>query len=112
MAPRRTCSPYERLLTLAERELECAGTGEYAELPEIAAERAAIIERLPATPPPEARPALVRAALTQARVTIELRRGREQTVFSLRRVLHARRAARGYGRAVGAAARSRIDASA
>ncbi len=113
MTPSGPGDPYERLLALAERELECAGAGQWAALPAIAAERAAIIQALPATPPPTARANLERAALTQARVTIELQRGRAQTLFALRHVLHARRAARGYRRSLGQAAPvTRINASA
>ncbi len=112
MAPRGPRDPYEQLLELAERELECAGRGEYGALAEIAAERTRIIETLPPVAPVTARETLERAALMQARVTVELQRGRAQALFALRHVLHARRAARGYGRSVGAAAVPRIDASA
>ncbi len=112
MAPRRQRDPYEQLLALAERELECAGRGEYDELSEIAAERAEIIAALPPVAPAGARDTLERAALMQARVTIELERGRAQTVLALRHVTHARRAARGYRRSVGAVGVPRIDASA
>ncbi len=113
MAARRRRDPYARLLELAERELECAGRGEYAALAELADERAALIENLPQTPPADVRATLVRIALTQERTSIELQRGREQMLLALRRVVQARRAARGYGRSVGhSAAPPRVDASA
>jgi hypothetical protein len=112
MAPRGQRDPYEQLLALAERELECAGSGDYEALAGIAAEREAIVETLPATPPASARETIELALLTQERVTIELQRGRAQMLCELRHVVHARRAARGYGRSVGLAGVTRIDASA
>lgn len=111
MEPGQPHDPYRRLLELSERELECAGAGRLDALPEIAAERKALIASLPATPPASARQVLVQATLTQTRVTMELQRGREQALFSLRRVLQARRAARGYYHsAEHAPTASRVDA--
>jgi len=111
MAPDQPHDPYRRLLELSERELECAGAGRLDALPQIAAERKALIESLPARPPASARQLLVQATLTQTRVTMELQRGREQALFSLRRVLQARRAARGYYQSAGQApAAPRVDA--
>jgi len=113
MAGRRSSDPYEQLLALSECELEHAGRGEFGELAAIAAEREAIIAALPPTSPAEARPTLVRIALANERVSIELQRGREQVLFALRRVVLARRTAQGYRRSFGDAATiSHIDASA
>ena len=108
--PRRPRDPYAALLWLAERELEHAGAGEYAALESIARQREAIIAKLPAIPPAEARDTLVLTALMQERVAVELQRGREQTLIALRRVGLARRAAKGYGASFGVApAASRVD---
>jgi len=102
--------PYERLLALANEELEHAGRGEYDRLADLYRRRAAIIAGLPARPPASAIPTLQRTALIQERVTIELMRGREEKLFLLRRIVQARRAARGYRRSVARrAAATRID---
>jgi len=105
--------PYEQLLELAHQELEFARQGRYDALADIRARREAIIDGLPATPPPEARSTIELALLTQERVTIELLRGREQMLLALRRIALARQVARGYQRSIARRTRpTRIDTSA
>lgn len=103
-------APYEALADLAERELELAGEGRLDDLVELAAQRAAIVARLSPNPPAAARSALLRAALTQERVTIELMRGRDELLAAIATLSTAQRVARGY--ASGHERRPQIDASA
>lgn len=87
---------YERLTELAELELELVADGRLEEVGELAAQRAELIGRLPATPPSWAAPALERAAIMQRRVMIELTRRREAVLLELETVERARRMANGY----------------
>lgn len=87
---------YERLVELAEHELELVGEGQLDQLGELTAQRAELIERLPPTPPPWAAPALERAAVIERRVMIELTRRREAVLLELATVERAQRMASGY----------------
>lgn len=89
-------APYEALARSLERELELIGEGAYDELGALHAERARLIERLPAVPPASARPALQRAALLNKRVEIEILRRRESLLVDAANVERAARTARGY----------------
>ncbi len=89
-------APYETLARNLERELELIGDGSLDELAAVQAERAALIESLPATPPAGARPALQRAALMNKRVEIEIRRRREAVIAESANVERVGRTARGY----------------
>lgn len=89
-------APYETLARNIERELELIGEGAYDELEGLHAERAALLERLPAIPPDCARPALQRAALMNKRVEIEILRRREALLADAVNVERVGRAARGY----------------
>jgi adenylosuccinate synthase len=93
-------APYEALARSLERELELIGEGAVEELTKLHAERAALIERLPATPPAEARPALQRAVLMNKRVEIEILRRREALLLESANVERVGRTARGYGAAL------------
>ncbi len=92
--------PYEALARSLERELELIGEGALDELATLHAERAALLEALPAVPPAEARPALQRAALMSKRVEIEILRRREALVLEAANVERVGRTARGYAAAV------------
>lgn len=89
-------APYEQLIELLSQELELAGEGRFQELADANAARAALIASLPAAPPASAREPLERAALMQARLDIELQRGKEALLLALRELQRASRAARGY----------------
>ena len=87
---------YERLTALIERELQLVGERRFQELEEVARERAALQDALPATPPRTARDALERCARLHKRVEIELLRVRETLVAELDQLGRAQRAAHGY----------------
>jgi hypothetical protein len=93
-------APYETLARSLERELELIGDGSLDELAVLHAERAALLESLPAVPPAEARPALQRAALMNKRVEIEILRRREALLLEAANVERVERTARGYAPAV------------
>jgi hypothetical protein len=59
---------YERIAELGELELELVRTGQYEQLEALDTERQGLIATLPATPPAEARSALLRAAAVQSQV--------------------------------------------
>jgi hypothetical protein len=91
---------YETLARSIERELELIGEGSLDELNALYAERAALLEGLPAIPPDAARPALQRAALMNKRVEIEILRRREALLLEVANVERVNRTARGYAPAV------------
>ena len=92
--------PYEALARSLERELELIGEGALDELTALYAERHALLDRLPAVPPADARPALQRAALMNKRVEIEILRRREALVLEGANVERVGRTARGYAATV------------
>ena len=87
---------YEALARSIERELELVGEGRLDELAALQAERAALIESLPAVPPASARPALERAALMNKRAEIEILRRRESLLLESANIELVDRTARGY----------------
>jgi hypothetical protein len=87
---------YEALAPSIERELELIGEGRLDELTALQAERAKLIETLPAVPPDWARPALQRAALMNKRAEIEILRRREALLLEAANVELVDRTARGY----------------
>lgn len=89
-------APYETLARNIERELELMGEGSFDELTALYAERAALLESLPATPPAGARHALQRAALMNKRVEIEILHRREALIAESANVERVERTARGY----------------
>ncbi len=89
-------APYETLARNIERELELMGEGALDELAALYAERAALLEGLPAIPPAGARPALQRAALMNKRVEIEILRRREALIAESANAERVERTARGY----------------
>jgi hypothetical protein len=93
-------APYEALARSIERELELIGEGSPEELNALHAERAALLESLPATPPDAARPALQRAALMNKRLEIEILRRREALLLDAANVERVERTARGYAATV------------
>jgi hypothetical protein len=92
--------PYEALARSLERELELIGEGTLDELAALLAERAALLESLPAVPPADARPALHRAALMNKRVEVEILRRREALLLEAANVERVSRTARGYAASV------------
>jgi hypothetical protein len=92
--------PYEALARSLERELELIGEGALEELEALYAERTALLGRLPAVPPADARPALQRAALMNKRVEIEILRRREALLLEGANVERVGRTARGYAATV------------
>jgi hypothetical protein len=93
-------APYEALARSIEHELELIGDGRLAELDDLYAARAALIDGLPAIPPASARPALQRAALMNKRVEIEILRRREALQLDIANAELVGRTARGYAPAV------------
>ena len=89
-------APYEALVGMIEHELELATEGRIAELAVANEARAQLMAQLPDIPPPAAAPALVRAELMNARLTIELQRRREALLRAISELEHVRRATRGY----------------
>lgn len=87
---------YETLARSIERELELIGEGSFDELAALHAERAALLETLPETPPPGARDAFQRAALMNKRVEIEILRRREALIAESANAERVERTARGY----------------
>jgi hypothetical protein len=87
---------YEALAELAERELELVHAGTIEQLPELHAERDALMAALPDTPPASARLPLARAAYLQARVTETLQSRVREAGGELRRVSRGRTAMAGY----------------
>jgi hypothetical protein len=95
-----SAAAYETLARNLERELELIGEGAFDELEALYADRAALLESLPAVAPAEARPALQRAALMNKRVEIEILRRREALLADAATIERVERTARGYGAAV------------
>jgi hypothetical protein len=91
---------YDALAEIAERELDLVSAGAVERLPELRAERNALLASLPATPPPAARPALERAAALQARISALLEERLQDTSAELRRLSQGRTAMRGYAPSV------------
>lgn len=91
--------PYETLARSIERELELLGEGSLDELTALYADRAALLEGLPAIPPDAARPALQRAALMNKRLEIEILRRRKALVIEADNLERVDRTARGYAAA-------------
>jgi hypothetical protein len=87
---------YDALADIAQRELELVSAGAVERLPELRAERNALVAGLPETPPSTARPALERAAALQSRITEALEERLKETGAELRRLTHGRTAVRGY----------------
>lgn len=93
-------SSWDALAELAERELALVEQGRYAELGELARERAALIAALPASAPPSAGPALRRALETQGRVTELLATETALAGAELERLNRGRAAMRAYASGV------------
>lgn len=87
---------YDSLAELAERELELVSAGDLDRLPELHAERSALVASLPATPPPTARAALERAATLQSLVTEVLRESTASAGSAMGRLARGRSAIHGY----------------
>ena len=87
---------YEALARSIERELELIGEGRLEELAALQAERAGLIDSLPAVPPDWARPALQRAALMNKRAEIEILRRQEALLLEAANIERVDRTARGY----------------
>ena len=88
--------PYAALVALAEREYSLVLAGEAEELAAVAAERAALVERLPAQAPASARPALERAAGLQLATTAALRAARAEARRQMAAMDERGRAVRAY----------------
>jgi hypothetical protein len=93
---------YVRLLELAERERDLIAAGRFDELAALDDERGALVDGLPATPPPGAGPALTRAAALQEESTRALAAALGATRESLAELLRGRRTARSYAPPVAA----------
>jgi hypothetical protein len=92
----RLTSLYERVAELGERELELVRTGQYERLDALNSERGELIEKLPDTPPAEARAALLNAAALQSQVEGLLSGSLAHVRGQLVRVAQGRQAARAY----------------
>ena len=91
--------PYAALVALAEREHATVSDGRFEELEALAAERTALVARLPERPPVAARPALERAAGLQLATSAALRAALEDTRRRMGATDHGHRAVRAYARA-------------
>jgi hypothetical protein len=100
---------YDILADLAERELELVTAGALDGLAAVHAEREAVVADLPPRPPAEARAALERAAVAQARVTTALELRKRELAAELGRLGRGRTAVRGYTPPL--AARRQLDRS-
>ncbi len=89
-------APYERLVELAERERDLIAAGRYDEIPALDDERNRIVADLPAVPPPEAGPALERAAVLQEESTRAIASALLETRHALLDLGRGRRTARSY----------------
>lgn len=94
--------PYDRLVELAERERDLIAAGRYDELAELDDERGDVVDALPALPPPEAGPALERAAALQEENTRSLAAALVETRHGLLDLRRGRRTARSYAPQLGA----------
>jgi hypothetical protein len=102
-------SPWQTLLTLAERELELLRRGELDALPAALDER----DRLAATlgqAPASARPVLERLAAVQDQIVAEITLARDEAARELAALHRGRGAVQGYRSAAGGPART-IDAA-
>jgi hypothetical protein len=93
---RSAAAPYRALAEVIERELALVPTRDFDAMRAVKRERAAIVRRLPATPPPEAREALARCARAQGQILNELHQVRTAIVAELGQIRRARQAAHGY----------------
>lgn len=100
-----TLAPYQRLAELAEAELAACEAERPEDLADLYAEAEALRASLPGTPPPEAEPALHRAAAAQEQIGRLLGARLAERDGDLERVHRARDAARAY--ATNAAANAR-----
>jgi hypothetical protein len=89
-------NPYDALAALAEQELALVAAGRIDELPQIHADRRALLAALPPKPPADAKPALERAWSLQQRVSEALEERIRQAGEELRRVSRGRTAMHGY----------------
>lgn len=90
--------PYGELLELAERALEVARDGRFDELDDLSPAQAAMIARMPATPPRSARDALERLQGVHRELDRVLETRLEGTQRDLRALNRGRSAVQGYGR--------------
>ena len=88
--------PYERLADLAEAELAACEAERLEDLAGLYDEAETLRSSLPASPPPEAEPALRRAAAAQERIGQLLGTRLAQRDGDLQRVHRAREAAHAY----------------
>jgi hypothetical protein len=94
--PQPTPGPYARLAELAEAELAACEAERPEDLADLYAEAEAIRASLPASPPPEAEPALRRAAAAQDRIARLLGARLAERDGDLQQVHRAREAAHAY----------------
>jgi hypothetical protein len=87
---------YDRLVALAERELELVRRGATDELPRLWDERRQLVSELPPVPPAGAREWLERAAELQGRTTALLEDRLAATGAEMRRLVTGRAAMNGY----------------
>jgi hypothetical protein len=87
---------YAELVRIAERELELVHAGEFEEAQALQAERAELVARLPAVPPPGALPLLEAAAGLQAQTAAALERDMAQAASELHSVRRGRHAVQAY----------------
>ena len=96
-------SAYARLVELGRDEARLAEAGDLDGVARVHDERAALIERLPASPPADAAGALGEAARLQAVAAEALERASREAAAELTRLGHGRRAARSYAPALSVA---------
>jgi hypothetical protein len=102
-------APYARLLELARLAEALVADDRHTELDGVWAERDAIVARLPARPPADARPLLLETSRAVRATELLLRTGLDASRRSLQALGTGRRAAAGYG---GAVVPTLLDASA
>ena len=91
--------PYQRLVSLAEREHALVTAGAWEDLAAVALERANLTAALPDAAPVAAGPALIRLCTLQALTSAALADARATAGRELRALGRGRAAVRGYGAA-------------
>jgi hypothetical protein len=93
---RHVSAPYVALVALAEREWSLVVAGAWEQLPDLVAERDALVAGLGPVAPPEAAPYLQRLVELQTLTSAALTAGRAAGAEELARLRSGRGAVRGY----------------
>jgi hypothetical protein len=89
-------APFEHLVKLVEHELELAAQGKVSELNEAVRQTGAYMATLPNPAPDAAQPLVLRASALRGRLTIEVRRLRDELATSRATMRRARQMTQHY----------------